>query len=104
MGFAGLASAPLVYSFVLAFVAPLLLAVARHVKGGGGAGGAAAAAAAEAEEERGSSKPLLPRAPPPAAPPSARLVQLRERVASARERVQQLRAAAVRGPNVRGGE
>ena len=79
VGFAGFFFAPFVYSFALAFVAPLLLAVA--ARAGWGAGDAKMR------------EPLLARAPAP----SARLLQLRGDVAAARTRVQLLRAAK-RGP------
>ncbi len=84
VGFAGFFLAPFVYSFALAFVAPLLLAVAARV-GWAARGAPPSLAAGDARQ------PLLARAA--AAAPSARLLKLRGDVAAARTRVQLLRAS-----------
>ena len=89
VGFAGFFFAPFIYSFALAFVAPLLLAVAARAGWGGARGTPPSLGAGDAKLR----EPLLARAPAP----SARLLQLRGDVAAARTRVQLLRAAK-RGP------
>jgi hypothetical protein len=88
VGFAGFFFAPFVYSFALAFVAPLLLAVA--ARAGWAARGTPPSLAAGDAGDAKLRQPLLARA---AAAPSARLLKLRGEVAAARTRVQLLRSS-----------